>query len=203
MRHQQLIAKLGLILVLGVSGAAAEQGGIIRREEPPAPGRDIEQSSVRLDSSWRPAGMSNTTKVIGTVIDVRQVPVSAARVQLRNLDTGNVEQEVDSNEQGEYQFEVEESGTYIVEMVMVDGYIVALSNAGTLLRYETLQTVVQLPGRWDFASRTMVAERDITAFFGMSSGTTMTATTIQIAVEQNVTPANPGIAVSPVTPPSS
>ena len=34
-------------------------------------------------------------------------------------------------------------------MVMVDGYVVALSNAGTIARYETLQTVVQLPGRWD------------------------------------------------------
>ena len=29
---------------------------------------------------------------------------------------------------------------------MVDGYVLALSNAGSLARYETLQTVVQLPG---------------------------------------------------------
>lgn len=204
MRHQQLIAKLGVILVLGVSGAAAEQGGgTIRREEPPAPGREVERSAVRFDASWRPAGAPTVTRVIGTVIDIRQVPVSNVRVQLRNLDTGNVEQRADSNEQGEYAFELEESGTYIVEMVMVDGYVMALSNAGSLGRYETLQTVVQLPGRWDFASRTMVAERDMSSFFGMSAQTTMTAATIQIAVEQEISPANPGIPVSPVAPPAS
>ncbi len=197
MRHQQLIANLGLILALGVSAAAEQGGGIIRREEPPPSSREIEQSAVRFAGSWRPNGMSGDTKVIGTVIDIRQVPVSAVRVQLRNLDTGTVEQEVDSNEQGEYEFAVENSGTYIVEMVMVDGYIVALSNAGSLARFETLQTVVQLPGRWDISTRTVVVAQEMTRFFGMSAETTMTATTIQIAVDQDVRPADPGTPVSP------
>ena len=35
---------------------------------------------------------------------------------------------------------------------MVDGYVIALSNAGSLARYETLRTLVQLPGRWDIAA---------------------------------------------------
>ncbi|TPW08861.1 MAG: hypothetical protein FD127_4311 [Acidimicrobiaceae bacterium] len=197
MRHQQLIANLGLILALGVSAAAEQGGGIIRREEPPQSGREIEQSAVRFAGSWRPNGMSGDTKVIGTVIDIRQVPVSAVRVQLRNLDTGTVEQETDSNDQGEYEFAVENSGTYVVEMVMVDGYVVALSNAGSLARFETLQTVVQLPGRWDISTRTVVVAQDMTSFFGMSAETTMTATTIQIAVDQDVRPADPGTPVSP------
>ncbi len=104
---------------------------------------------------------------------------------------------MDSNELGEYEFAIEESGTYVVEMVMADGYIVGLSNAGSLARFETLQTVVQLPGRWDSASRTMTVPQNMTGFFGMSAETTMTATTIRIAVENEVRPANRGISVSP------
>ena len=59
----------------------------------------------------------------------------------------------ESDDQGEYAFAIVEPGTYVVEMVMVDGFIIALSNAGALARYETLQTVVQLPGRWDSVAR--------------------------------------------------
>jgi len=134
---------------------------------------------------------------VGSVIDIRQIPVAGVTIQLRNLDTGNVDQKVDSNELGEYEFAVDESGTYIVEMVMADGYIVGISNAGSLARFETLQTVVQLPGRWDAATRVVVMQQNMTAFVGMSAETTMTATSIQIAVDHNVRPANPGISVSP------
>lgn len=196
MRHQRLFANLGLILALSVS-VAAEQAGIIRRDDAPQSSREIERSSVRFDSAWRPANVTGATKVIGTVIDVRQVPVADVRVQLRNLDTGSVVEAADSDAMGEYAFEVEESGTYVVEMVTVDGFVAALSNAGTLARYETLQTVVQLPGRWDFGSRTMVMPQSVANFFGMSAKTTMTAATIQSAIDQDITPANPGAPVSP------
>lgn len=197
MRHQNLIANLGLLLVLGVGVSGEQGGGVIRRELPPQPSREVERSTVQLDRTWRPTGGNGLTKVIGSVIDIRQIPVAAVRVHLRNLDTGTIEQETDSNENGEYAFEVEESGTFIVEMVMVDGYVVALSNAGSLARFETLQTVVQLPGRWDSDTRTIVMAQNVTNFFGMSAETTMTATTIQIAVEQDVRPADPGTPVSP------
>lgn len=196
MRNHQLIGSVGLMLALGVS-VAAEQGGIIRREEPPPPSREIERSAVSFAQKWRPDGASSDTRVVGTVIDIRQVPVAAVRIQLRNLDSGEVEQEADSNTNGEYEFAVDESGTYVVEMVMVDGFVVALSNAGSLVRFETLQTVVQLPGRWDLATRTMVAPQNMANFVGLSAETTMTATTIQIAVAQGVPPADPGIFVTP------
>lgn len=196
MRNHQLIGSVGLMLALGVS-VAAEQGGIIRREEPPQPSREIERSAVSFAQKWIPDGANRDTRVVGTVIDIRQMPVAAVRIQLRNLDTGEVEQEADSNVNGEYEFAVDESGTYVVEMVMVDGYVVALSNAGWLARFETLQTVVQLPGRWDLATRTMVTPQNMANFVGMSAETTMTATTIQIAVTQGVPPADPGTFVTP------
>lgn len=191
MRNHGVVTILGLIFVAGVSVAAGQ--GVIRREDPPAPSREIERSAVNY--AGRLSG--GATRVIGTVIDIRQVPVANAKVQLRNLDTGEVEQEQDSNEMGEYEFSLEDSGTYIVEMVMVDGYVVALSNAGSLARSETLQTVVQLPGRWDFDRRMLVAQSDFATFLGMSAETTMTAATIDIAVDQNVAPADSGAPVSP------
>lgn len=195
MRNHQLIAAIGLILALTI-GAAAEQG-VVRREAPPQSGREIERSAVSFAESWRPRGTTSATRVIGTVIDIRQVPVAKATVQLRNLDTGNVEQVSESDGDGEYLFEVEQSGTYVVEMTLVDGYVVALSNAGSLARFETLQTVVQLPGRWDVVSRNVIMSQNVANFFGMSASTSMTAATIELAVDSNIPPADPGIPVSP------
>jgi len=194
-QHHKLLATFGLILA--VTASTAGQGGVIRREDPPAPGREVERSAVNFAGPWRPAGATGDTRIIGTVIDIRQVPVANVRVQLRNLDTGNVEQAGESDEEGQYQFVLEETGSYVVEMVMVDGYVVALSNAGSLARFETLQTVVQLPGRWNQVTRTLVMPQDMSTFFGMSAETTMTAATVQIAVEQDLKPANPGTPVSP------
>lgn len=192
MRHQRLLANLGVILALGVGAASAEQGGNIRREDPPAPSREMERSAVNYAGRL---GGTGPTRVIGSVIDVRQVPVGNVRVQLRNLDTGNVEMEVDSNELGEYEFTLEEPGSYIVEMVLVDGYIVGISNAGSIAQSETLNTVVQLPGRWDFGRQVMVDE--LSFFLGMSAETTLTAATLQIAAEQDIQPANAGTPASP------
>jgi hypothetical protein len=84
--------------------------------------------------------------------------------------------------------------------VMVDGYIVALSNAGSLGRNETLQTVVMLPGRWDSVARGMVMPQNVSSFVGMSAQTTMTAQTLAIALEQSIQPVDSGQPVSPFTP---
>ena len=87
------------------------------------------------------------------MIDIRQVPVAHAKVQLRNLVNGTVQQGRRVGRQRRISSSPSiDPGTYVVEMVLVDGYVLALSNAGSLARFETLQTVVQLPGRWD-ASR--------------------------------------------------
>jgi hypothetical protein len=192
----QSTAIAGLLLALsGVTSAG--QGVVIRREEPPQPQREIEQSAVNFAAAWRPGGSAGATRVMGTVIDIRQVPVANVTVQLRNLETGNVEQVVESDADGSYMFDIDDSGTYIVEMVMVDGYVVALSNAGSVARFETLQTVVLLPGRWDLASGRVIMAQNAGNFFGMSAETSMTTATVQLAVDANIAPANPGVPVSP------
>jgi hypothetical protein len=196
---RQFSAVAGLVFVCAAS-VLAQQGAVIRREEPPAVERDVEQSSLNFAGAWRPDGASTATRVIGTVIDIRQVPVPNATLQLRNLDTGAVEQTIESNGDGEYGFDIDTPATYVVEMVMVDGYVVALSNAGSIARYETLNTVVQLPGRWDMMTRSVVATQRVANFFGMSAQTTMTSTTISLAVDASIPPANAGVPVSPVVP---
>jgi hypothetical protein len=169
------------------------QSGSVQRV-PPAP------PSARFAEAWRPVKTTGLTRIIGSVIDIRHVPVAHARVQLRNLGTGQIDQQSEADENGEYVFIVEQPGTYVVEMAMVNGYVVALSNAGSLARYETLQTVVQLPGRWDSTLNTMRFPPNPVNFLGMSAAETMTAATLLLAVDMNVAPVDAGEPVSPIQP---
>ena len=98
---------------------------------------------------------------------------------------------------GEYAFQVDDPSTYVVEMALADGYVLGLSNAGTVARYETLQTVVQLPGRWDMGAHRMVMAQSAGTFFGISGANSMTNTTLEMAIDQNITPADNGEPVSP------
>lgn len=180
-----IIAALCALSVTGGTSLLAQQGFI------PAP------TGVRRAEPWRPALGHGDTRIVGSVIDLMQQPVAYARVQLRNLAIGVVEQETTANANGEYSFTVDNPSSYVVEMVMVDGHIVALSNAGTVGRYETLQTVVQLNGRWDAPSGRVVLPQHVSSFFGMSSQATMTASTLQLASDLNIATSDPGEPVSP------
>lgn len=183
------IAVVVCAVVVAASSVLLAQGGSIRLVPRPPQG-------VTFAEPWTPSGIGGDTRVIGTVIDIGQAPVAHAKIQLRSLVTGTVQQAGESNENGEYQFNVETPGTYVVEMTMVDGYVVALSNAGALARYDTLRTLVQLPGRWDSRLRRMVIPQSTTSFLGMSAQNSMTATTLSMAVDLNIRPVNSGEPVS-------
>ena len=86
---------------------------------------------MKFAASWRPAWATGETMVIGTVIDSRQAPVKDATVQLRDLATGKVHPNTTTNNRGEYTFVVADPSTYVAEMTLEDGVVVALSNAGT------------------------------------------------------------------------
>lgn len=186
---KKLIVVVVCALVMAAGSALLAQGSI-RLVPRPAQG-------VTFAQPWTPAGSTGAdTRVIGTIIDIGQSPVAHAKVQLRSLVTGTVQQGAESNENGEYEFNVETPGTYVVEMTMVDGYVVALSNAGALARYETLRTMVQLPGIWDSRLRRMVIPQSPTSFLGISAQNSMTATTLSMAVDLNIRPVNSGEPVS-------
>lgn len=180
-----IVAALCAFAVAGSTSLVAQQSFI------PAP------SGVRRAESFRPLTGARDTRITGSVIDLSQNPVAFARVQLRNLMLGVIEQETTADANGEYEFTVDTPSTYVVEMVVVDGYVVALSNAGTVGRYETMQTVVQVPGRWDAVNGRVVMPQNVSSFFGMSSQTTMTAATLQLATDLNIATSDPGEPVSP------
>jgi hypothetical protein len=160
---------------------------------------DQQRPRISFVGSLPEADPAPETKIVGRIIDVRKLPVPHASVQLRNLINGAVQQQSSSDGNGEYQFTVDDEGTYAVEVVLLDGRVVALSNAGALSRFQTLQTVVQLPGRWEGA-RGMVMPAQFSRFFGMSAATTMTAQTVQMALQQRIQPVDAGEPVSPFKP---
>jgi hypothetical protein len=177
------------ILVSAIAGLHAQGTATLVRQ----------RTGVSFAEPWRPNGVGDT-RIIGQVIDIGQSPVANARVQLRNLLTGRVQDGNNTDAKGEYQFIVDDPGTYVVEMLLVDGYVVALSNAGSLARYETLQTLVMLPGRWESNLRRMVMPQHVTNFIGMSAATSMTAQTVDLALRQSIQPVDSGEPVSPFKP---
>ena len=178
------------VLVAAVAGLDAQGTATLVRQ----------RQSVTFAEGWRPPNTNGDTKVIGQVVDIRETPVANARLQLRNLINGTVQTGGESDANGEYQFVVDTPGTYVVEMVMVDGYVLALSNAGTVARFETLRTRVRLPGLWEGLGRGLVFPQPVTNFIGMSAATTMTAQTVAIALEQSIQPVDAGEPVSPFKP---
>ena len=188
MRNHKSLIGLVLASALGV-GVAAEQ--------PRTATLVPSSASVKFAAAWRPAEASGETMVIGTVIDIRQAPVKDATVQLRDLATGRVHPKTTTNTRGEYTFIVADPSTYVAEMTLDDGVVVALSNAGTLARYETLQTLIQLAGLWDAANRKLIVVTHPASFLGMSSAATMTAATLEFATLNHIPSTNPGEPVSP------
>lgn len=179
-----------LVATLGIS-ASAEQRREVQLVRPSA------SPAVRFSAPFRPNGANSATRVVGAVFDILQTPVAFAKVQLRNLGNGQVLGSADTNDLGEYNFDVAEPGTYVVEMVAQENYIIALSNAGLLARYATLRTEIRLPGRWDVNARSISMPVSATAFFGMSSANSMASSTLSLAANSNVGPIDPGEPVSP------
>ena len=145
MRHHFVAVVCAAVVATGAGVLA--QSGTIRLV--PAP-----KQAVRFAQPWRTTTAGGETKIVGSVVDARQVPVAHVMVQLRRLLDGKVEQVAESDDNGNYQFIVENPGTYVVETVMADGSVLGLSNAASLRRYETLNTVVQLSGRHAWRNKT-------------------------------------------------
>jgi len=192
MRYPKVAIGVGLVLALGAA-VGAEQRGTVTLELPPISGIS---KALRFTAPWQPEGSAGT-RILGSVIDSSQTPVAKVKVRLRNITTGEVMAEAVSDENGEYTFAEVEPGMYVVEMFIDNRYIVALSNAGSIARFETLQTVIQLPGRWDSATQTVVPVQSAANFMGMSAATTMTAATLTTATTQEIPTSDQGVLTSP------
>lgn len=176
------------VRLVAVIAVVASSATLVAQPVPPAP-------SFRFASRW-PESAPTSKGIIGSVIDIRQVPVAGAQLQLRDLSTGTVVQTAVSNENGEYVFPDTDPGMYVVEMVIPGGVVRGLSNAGSLANNEILQTVIVLPGRWDSALRDVVIPTDVASYLGVSAATSITAETLTLATTEDVPTANAGEPVS-------
>jgi protocatechuate 3,4-dioxygenase beta subunit len=176
--------------VIATSTTLGAQVGTISSPERAKP-------ALRFNEAWPAAPGTRETMIIGVVLDIAQVPVPDAIVRLRDIASGNVVQESQANDHGEYRFVVAEPGTYVVEMVLPNGHVAALSNVATLDRFETLQTIVRLPGLWNGVDRTVGAPYRTGDIFGASGARTLTADTLAIAVQRNISAFDAGEPVSP------
>ncbi len=184
---------LAAIACVIMAASLAAQRGSVERVQPPPTGIS---TGLKFVGAWQPEGAGDT-KIVGTVIDIRQVPIAKVAVRLRDIVTGLVVATDVTDDNGEYEFPGVEPGTYVVEMYIGDRYVVALSNAGALARHETLQTVIMLPGRWDAARQVVVPLQDLGGFAGLSSATSMSAATMTAAQGQNIPPIDAGESISP------
>ena len=188
-----IVRKFAIVILIGAAGivvSAEQRRGEIVLVRPPV-------SPLKFAGVWRPPG-STDTRVVGSIIDITQVPVAYAHVQLRDLRNGGVVANADTNDKGEYEFAVIEPGTFVVEMVLSNYQVVGVSNAGTLSRYQTLQTRIQLPGRWNFNSGAMMMMRvPATSFFGNGAANSVTSSTLAMASGAAIGPQDPGEPVSP------
>jgi len=187
-----IVRKFVIVMLIGAAGivvSAEQRRGEIVLVRPPV-------SPLRFAGTWPPSGATET-RVVGTIIDITQIPVSYAHVQLRDLRSGSVVGQADTNDKGEYEFKLIEPGTFVVEMVLANYQIVGVSNAGTLSRNQTLQTLIQLPGKWNFTSGMMMMRVPATTFFGAGAASSATSSTLALASGADIRPQDPGEPVSP------
>lgn len=182
---RNLLCALSIGLAAG-SGAAQTQRSA-NSLVPPAP--RIQQ----VERLARDAAGGN--RIIGSAIDSRGLPISKAHLQLRNLQNGQIVLQSETSDVGEYSFGLVESGTYVVEL-NPNGAVIALSDAVTLGGGELVQTVIQVPGRWDPASRSVVLEPSLAQFLGASAADTMAGETMTHAASQGITSVDAGEPVS-------
>lgn len=141
-----------LALIVAVASVAAQPGAFVRADRMGMP--PIEDAPGAFTAS--------TNALIGTARAADRSPIPEARLQLRSLRSGQIVQTTTADADGRFAFRSLEPGTYLVEMTLADGSVVALSEAVTIGAGEIVQTLVQLASRtrtfgWWFGSTTASA----------------------------------------------
>jgi len=123
-----------------------------------------------------------TNALIGTARDAGDDLLGELKVQLRDLQSGTVKHATTTNADGTFAFRGIEPGTYVVEAVLADGAVAAISEATTVGSGEVVQTLVRLTSR--------------TRAFGWWAGSTANSVVAQ-AAGSGVLAVEPGVPISP------
>lgn len=96
------------------------------------------------------AASSARSMIAGTVLDPHSKPMIEARVRLRNLQTGRIDQTAVTNRAGEFRLVAEPDIPYVVELADTDGRIVSISDVIVVRTGEVAATALtagaRLPG---------------------------------------------------------
>ena len=113
------------------------------------------------------AASSARSMIAGTVLDSQSKPMGDARVRLRNLQTGRIDQTAVTNRAGEFRLIVEPDVPYVVELADADGRIVSISDVIVARTGEIAATALtagtRLPG--------------LASLFGNTTGSVLAAMT--------------------------
>jgi hypothetical protein len=156
--------------LLGITLVMLSAGAVSGEQVPAAP---VTKKVVR-PTTLKPSAKTPDSVIAGTVIDQNALPLPAAHVRLRNLQTKEIEQTTTTNTRGEFVFVVKPELPYVVELVDRSGQIVAVGDvvvtrigevAGTLLRAPArIPGISDLFGDTASAIFTAVSGLGITAF---------------------------------------
>lgn len=131
-----------------------------------------------------PVPTRNQSFIYGQVVDGNSAPIPNARVQLRNLETTQIEQVSRANYLGEFGFVVQPEIPYVVELADQAGRIIAVGDVITAHAGDVAAaTMVALP-----RSPTLAGVFRDTAMSVMSAATATGFTAVQATVAPFVSP---------------
>ena len=107
------------------------------------------QPSVRPASAGaqRVSRDVQSAAIHGIVIDSERKPVRNARLRLRNLELGEIEQVATSDERGEFSFVAQPDVRYVVEIPEASGRVIAVGDVTSARTGEVARTIVLLSTR--------------------------------------------------------
>jgi len=137
--HRIPIAVIGFIAIISAGDAVAQTS----RTATPRPANTAPTSSRTL-LPGTPTGVFAILH--GTALTSTNSPVPNSPVRLRDTRRGRIVAQLVTDKAGAFVFESIDPGSYVVELVGRDGYVLAASEMVSLGPGETLNVIVKLPG---------------------------------------------------------
>ena len=138
--HRIPIAVIGFIVIISAGNAVAQTS----RTVTPRPATTAPTGGSRTLLPGTPTGVFAILH--GTALTSTNSPVPNSPVRLRDTRRGRIVAQLVTDKAGAFVFESIDPGSYVVELIGRDGYVLAASEMVSLGPGETLNLIVKLPG---------------------------------------------------------